>query len=239
MPSIQLKKKPLLAFIVALPCLLALGFWQLDRADQKKELIRLQEKRSAEAPVELVENSPDNADNLLYRRLRIVGRYDLVHQFLQDNQVNEGKTGYYVLTPLILENSRKAVLVNRGWLPYSPDRTVLPDISLPAEQVSITGTVSRFSRPGIILEGADIPSKSWPASVQAINTGVLAEKLGYALFDFQLELDKSEQHGFKREWRHPLSMPPEKHIAYAVQWFLLALTLTILFFIYGIRKNNE
>ena len=116
---------------------------------------------------------------------------------------------------------------------------MLPDISVPAGQVSLTGTASRFSRPGIILDGADNPSKSWPALVQVINAGVLAKHLGYELFSFQIELDKSQEHGFKREWQHQLSMPPEKHTAYAVQWFLLALALTVLFFLYGTERNNE
>jgi cytochrome oxidase assembly protein ShyY1 len=33
-------------------------------------------------------------------------------------------------------------------------------------------------------------------------------------------------------------MPPEKHIAYAVQWFLLALAAVIIFIIAQIRKRK-
>jgi len=57
----------------------------------------------------------------------------------------------------------------------------------------------------------------------------LSEKLGYALLPFQIELDKSMANGYKRDWKSRQLMPPEKHIAYAVQWFGLALTLTVLF----------
>jgi surfeit locus 1 family protein len=54
---------------------------------------------------------------------------------------------------------------------------------------------------------------------------------------FQIELDKNLADGFKREWQTATVMPPEQHIAYALQWFGLALTLTILFFWYSFKKQ--
>jgi len=65
----------------------------------------------------------------------------------------------------------------------------------------------------------------------------LAKKLGYALLPFQIELDKNIADGFKREWQTATVMPPEQHIANALQWFGLALTLSILFFWYSFKKQ--
>ena len=81
--------------------------------------------------------------------------------------------------------------------------------------------------------------KAWPAVVQVIDVKLLSQQLGYPLVDFQIELDQADGHGFIRAWQEPVAMTPEKHIGYAVQWFLLALTLTVLFIKYGLKNNDQ
>jgi surfeit locus 1 family protein len=45
------------------------------------------------------------------------------------------------------------------------------------------------------------------------------------------------EEGYSRDWKKKSVMLPEKHIAYAVQWFGLAITLTVLFI--GFNKKNK
>lgn len=230
---------PLIAYICLLPMLLALGIWQLNRAEEKREIIHLQMERELSTPLKLTEALINNrVDDLVYMPVEVSGHFDNVHQFLLDNQVVDGKVGYFVLTPLRLKNQNKAVLVNRGWLPLGKDRTQLPEIQLGEQEVSLHGIVNRFPRPGLVLAGAEIPGKNWPAMVQVVDSKVLATLLGYPLADFQIELNNSLPNGFKREWSHRQTMPPEKHLAYAGQWFLLALLLTLLFIKFGIKKGE-
>jgi surfeit locus 1 family protein len=75
--------------------------------------------------------------------------------------------------------------------------------------------------------------------VQVIDSQILAKKLDYSLFPFQIELDKDQAEGFKREWQTTTIMLPEQHTAYAIQWFALALTLTLLFIGYSCKRNDE
>jgi surfeit locus 1 family protein len=135
-----------------------------------------------------------------------------------------------------VQGTKKAVLINRGWVASNPDRSVLPDIRMTAQPTSIAGRINHFPSVGIKLEGAEIPGDGWPSRVQVVDKEMLAKKLGYPLFSFQVELDKNFADGFKREWQVTTVMPPEQHIAYAVQWFGLALMLTILFFWYSFKK---
>jgi surfeit locus 1 family protein len=230
---------PTLVYLCLLPLLLALGAWQLDRAEQKRVFLKLQEQGEVTETLHLSTAIENNTEALRYRKVEATGSYDESHQFLIDNQISAGKAGYFVLTPFILQGEAKAVLVNRGWIPLNQDRSVLPDLSINKAQTSISGRINNFPSVGIKLAGADLPTDTWPSVVQVVDSKILAKKLGYSLFQFQIELDKDLADGFKREWHATTIMLPEQHTAYAVQWFALALTLTIIFIWYGYIKNDE
>ena len=230
---------PTIVYLCLLSLLLALGSWQLRRADEKQAFIKQQEQRLASGTLHLSANAEDDLDALKYRHVTVSGSYDQAHQFLIDNQISDGKAGYYVLTPLIVEGGAKAVLINRGWVPLNKDRSILPDVPVDELQTTVSGRINSFPSVGIKLAGSEIPADGWPSVVQWVDSDVLAKKLGYPLFSFQIELDPDLPGGFKREWRTATVMSPEQHIGYAVQWFGLALTLTLIFIWYSIKRDNE
>ncbi|MDD2722778.1 MAG: SURF1 family protein [Methylovulum sp.] len=230
---------PTLVYLVLLPILLALGNWQLNRAEEKRQFLVLQEQQANSEVMALSVSSQDDVQDLRYKKVRFTGHYDVAHQFLLDNQVYAGKAGYFVLTPFVLESGAKAVLVNRGWLPLTPNRAILPDVKFTSIQTTITGRINQFPSVGIKLPEADIPAGNWPSVVQVADSSILAKKLGYPLFSFQVELDKHFPDGYTREWQTSTLMPPEQHTAYAMQWFALALTLTLLFIVYSLKKSND
>lgn len=237
--SLSLEKSTTIAYVCLVSLLLALGTWQLNRSEEKQLLLKSQAQGIASEIVYLSAATEDNADALRYRRAQVTGHYDEAHQFLIDNQISDGKAGYFVLTPFIVQGENKAILVNRGWVPLNKNRSILPDIKMNISPAVITGRINRFPSVGVKLAGAEIPTDSWPSVVQVVDGDVIAKKLGYPLFQFQLELDKELPDGFKREWQTTSSMLPEQHTAYAVQWFALALTLTLLFIGYSFKKNND
>ena len=229
---------PTLVYLCLLPVLLALGMWQLDRSKQKQALLTSQEQAVATETLHLSATIENDTEALRYRQVDVTGHYDAAHQFLIDNQISDGKVGYFVLTPFILAGETKAVLVNRGWIPLNRNRSVLPDLQVHNAQATIVGRINHFPSVGIKLAGAETPTESWPSTVQVVDTNVLAKKLGYPLFQFQVELAKELPEGFKREWRSSTIMLPEQHTAYAIQWFALALTLTVLFIWYSFKQND-
>lgn len=231
---------PTLAYLCMLSTLLALGMWQLDRSEQKRTLLELQEQAVATETLHLSDLSAAMKNTALqrYRQVSVTGHYDVTHQFLIDNQISSGKAGYFVLTPFVLSGDSKAILVNRGWIPLNQDRSILPELQINNPEATIIGRINNFPSVGIKLAGAEIPTEGWPSVVQVVDSAVLAEKLGYLLFQFQLELAKELPDGYKRDWRTSTIMSPEQHTAYAIQWFALALTLTILFIWYSFKKND-
>jgi len=204
------------------------GLWQMGRADQKREMLTSFETAESKVALRhLVSN--DVADDFRYQRFEVVGQYDGAHQVLLDNMIHEGRIGYHVLTPLRIGNT--AVLVNRGWIPADPDRANLPIVAVNDNLRQVAGKLSPLPRPGITLKAPVLPRNSpWPRRLLYPTTSELIDQIGYAVYDYQLLMDQDNQEGFLRDWR-PVLMSPEKHIAYSVQWFALAITLVIIFFV--------
>jgi surfeit locus 1 family protein len=229
---------PTLAYLCVLPILISLGIWQLSRAEQKQLFFKTQEQQLQSDTLDLKPDTQINTESAKYNKIRVDGHYDVAHQFLLDNQINTGKVGYFVLTPLMLEGSGKAVLINRGWVPLQ-SRTILPNVAVTDAPITVSGRINHFLEVGMRLPGAEIPAQGWPSVVQVVDGDVLSKALGYPLFQFQIELDASQANGYKRDWHTTTLMRPEQHTAYAVQWFALALILTILFIRYSLKKADD
>ncbi|MCF6252151.1 MAG: SURF1 family protein [Methylococcaceae bacterium] len=228
-----------LLYLVLLTLLVMLGFWQLGRADEKKIFLAKQKLSVGKEIIKLSSVIDADSKSLRYRKAEITGHYDQGQQYLIDNQIVNGQAGYFVMTPFILDGMNKAVLVNRGWIILNKDRRVLPDLSVSTLKATLTGRINNFPVVGIRLTGAEIPTDGWPSVVQVVDSKVLSNKLGYTLYPFQVELDAAIPGGYLRDWKENTVMPPEQHVAYAVQWFGLAITLTILFFWFSSKKLNE
>jgi surfeit locus 1 family protein len=223
----------LTAFGMAL--FIRLGFWQLDRAEQKEALLAQYEvgQRSQ------LEITPQNADSLSrYQRVRVSGHFDASHQILLDNMPSHtGRPGYRVLTPL--QSTAGWLLVDRGWLPLGATRTILPDISVSDAARNLTGTMDALPRAGLQL--ADTPldaSAPWPRVLSFPAQSALEQQLGRKLIPGVLLLDASQPDGYERVWEAHLGFKPERHIGYAVQWFALAGAAAIIFLLMGFRTKK-
>lgn len=230
---------PVAVYVLLMALLLALGNWQLGRAEEKRLYLKMQAQGLAAETIKLDGISEESLESLRYKKVIATGHYDEAHQFLIDNQISGGKAGYFVLTPFLLAGQNKAVLVNRGWIPLTASRVVLPAVPVSGAQTTISGRINNFPAVGVKLAGSEIPTDTWPSVVQVVDAQTLAKKLGYPLFLFQIELDKNLPDGFKRDWQTVAVMLPEQHMAYAIQWFALAFTLTILFIWYSFKKHND
>ncbi|MGY6274707.1 SURF1 family protein [Methylomonas sp. MgM2] len=226
-------------YLILMTLLCSLGFWQLSRAEQKKQILLQQQTAIDAKAINLNQHFNLDVDAVRYRKVELTGRYDVAHQFLLENQIVDGKNGYFVLTPCFVDDQSNVVLINRGWIPSGKDRNDLPNVFFKAEPTPISGRLNRFPSVGIKLKGAEIPSDSWPSVVQVVDTKVLSERLGYTVMPYQIELDAEAPQGYIRKWQINVPIPPEKHLAYAVQWFALALTLTVLFIWMTIRNRSE
>ncbi|WP_455218026.1 SURF1 family protein [Kaarinaea lacus] len=228
---------PTLATLLLLPILIKLGFWQLDRAEEKR--IMLAEFNQALQMPAVNLNNLDNMQQLKpYQKVNVKGRYDTEHQFLLDNKVHNGKVGYQVLTPLRLEGRTQSILINRGWIPLGKNRNEVPQYTTPEQPVAVNGQVKfKLAETLQIVESSGSDDK-WPAVVQWIDVEKFSAKLGYPLSPLVVLMDKQDSTGFVRDW-FIKKVEPEKSTGYAVQWFSLALALVIIYLVTNTRNRNK
>jgi surfeit locus 1 family protein len=221
--------------------LLALGFWQLDRTDQKETIQRQFMYRYESSPVDLNKNTPERVekDLMLWRKSVIQGNYSTAHIFLLDNQVVDSQVGYFVFTPFKLATESLWVLINRGWVKAGPSREVAPRIKTPETGIKINGVIKPPPRTGLMLGQGGIEKITGTTyRVQHLNIDQIAEYTKLRFLPYVVRLDPNDPYGFKREWRLPGS-GKEKHLGYAFQWFALAITLLIIYIVVNLKKREK
>lgn len=228
---------PSLAALLLLPLLLGLGFWQLDRAEQKRAWLAQLERAAQQDAVDLNASQPE-FDAAARRRAEASGRYDAAHQVLLDNQVRDRRQGYLVLTPLRLAGSEQAVLVDRGWVPAPPDRRQMPEIEIAEPAVAVLGVIDKGPSAGLKL-GAAASEDSWPLRLQYLDFELLAQRLPYPLLPYVIRLDPDQPQGYRRDWQPVTEMGPATHVGYAVQWFGLALALVVIYVVVNTRRLEK
>jgi len=202
-----------------------LGAWQWQRGEERAAAAT-RFARGAETVLEL--GTRDPGETPLYQRIGVEGELDATHQFLLDNRTFEGRAGYEVLTPL-LRASAPALLVDRGWVPFTGSRARLPEVTVTASgPLHLTGRVAVLPSPGL-ASGRAAPAGTgpWPKVTSYPDMAQLAAALGQPLSSRILLLDPAAPDGYVRAWRPP-GLPPLRHFSYAVQWWSFALATLVL-----------
>jgi surfeit locus 1 family protein len=229
---------PTIITLVLLPVLAGLGVWQLHRAGWKQGLIDQHAENALQAPVGL-KTLLARGETLEYHPVVARGRYDLEHQLLLDNRTHNGYAGYHVLTPLYLSDSKDVVLVNRGWVPLGSDRAQLPELPGTPDELMVYATINLPPEKLFRLDEAEEDNAGWPKVVQQLKMSQLEQLLGHPLIPVILMLDPKDEYGFVREWKAVYGISPDKHRAYAMQWFTLALVLLIIYIAVNTRRHGK
>ena len=225
---------PSVLILATMAFLVSLGFWQLDRADQKRTIEASIQKANT-GVVELIVNQNELL-NKEYYEVRLQGGYVSDKQFIYDNQIVDQVSGYYVLTPFVLTGQSNAIMINRGFIPWNGKRDQLADIAVDSAFREVKIQVSRPIK-RIELKTSDI-SNQFPVLIQAIDFDVIEEISSTSFVNVIGLLDPSSDDGFVRKWE-PYTGSIEKHIGYAIQWFLMALVLGIIGIRIGLKQRKK
>lgn len=227
--------KILIFITLIIPFLLSLGFWQLDRAEEKKVLQEHYRLKSKLKPKFIDEISL--SEDLSYTPVLLEGNFDNSRVIFLDNRINNGKVGYDVILPLIT-NKGITVLVNRGWVMGSRKREELPKMTSIRGKVTLNGNIHVPLGMPVLLD-EDKWSNAWPLVVQWIDINRIEDVLDTKVFPYIVRLKPESDWSLTTNWTNT-NISPQKHIGYAFQWFLMALAL-VLFWIYSSleRKDNK
>lgn len=221
----------LCGLLVALMC--SLGAWQLSRADEKRkwQLTVMQPKVYAEDWFAHIQDG-----NLL----RVTGRYLSEQQFFLDNKVVEGTPSYDVVTPFITLDGVR-FFINRGAVKALPNRHQLPQLDeMEDKLVNLLIRVYVPSKNAFRLSDAQYATAGWPKRVQYFDSSYFGEVVNVTrsadVFPAEVRLEPNQYGVLNRHWQSGV-MTPEKHVAYAVQWFVMAGTLLFLMGYYRYKKK--
>lgn len=229
--------------LAAMAVMIRLGVWQLDRREQRIARNADLTAKLAAAPVALNEIAeaaqwPLPTERTAVRNLPAAaeGEFDFAGQMLLVQQSYNNEPGAHWIVPLRLTGSDKAVLVDRGWLPFS-------DIAsgrwqqYPHEDAAVH--VTGYLQPPQLLPGAAETPPAGPGQRLAqpqlewyrLDVAAMQSQLPYPLLPVYLLADT----GDAANSQPPVAIEPEvdlsegPHLGYALQWFAFAVTAGVVY----------
>ena len=217
----------------------SLGRWQLSRAAQKQALQAAIDERQAMPPASVAQllSTADAAQaagaaaadpEIVHRQAQLQGHWVARHTVFLDNRQMQGRPGFFVVTPLVLQGTQTAVLVQRGWVPRDfQERTRLPDIATPDGLVQVSGRIA--AAPSRMYElGASSAGEGSSRIRQNLDLAAFGAETGLALLPLSVLQAGNAGDGLRRDWP-VIDSGVDKHYGYAFQWFGLCGLVAILY----------
>lgn len=230
---------PTIVVIAGVIFLAWLGVWQLDRLEQRRAFNQFIASRWDQEPFDLTAgNLPGDIKELEYRRVALSGEFDYANQVVLKNQNLNNMPGVNLVTPMRLDDGR-AVLVARGWVPYSESTPAFwPQFEEPAG-ATIVGMLqeSQTMAGAKLAEGAQ--TEWFRIDIDAIQRQMPYELL--PVFVTQLP-EPGRAYTDLPHRKVPFTIEEGNHFSYAIQWFMFAAILGIgyiQFMAYQERRNQR
>ena len=218
----------LLVFLGTALCI-RLGIWQLDRLESRRAFNAQVESMRALSPLDLSQEGTDSITDMEWRSVKVTGEYDFENQIALRNQYYGDQYGYHLWTPLLFD--RRAVLVDRGWIPAEGN-------SAPSDwrkydepgTVNIVGQI-RLGQTKPALGGVADTLPENGAQLEIWNNGDvehIIDQLPYPALPVYIQPGSDAS-----DVEPPIPFQPEieltegPHFGYALQWFTFASVLFI------------
>jgi surfeit locus 1 family protein len=215
------------AFILAMCAVcVRLGFWQLDRLEQRRALNATvvaglqQPPRPVDAA--LAAEMRRDPTPLVYRRVAARGRYLRRGETILRGRVNDGHPGVHVVTPLLLDDGA-TILVNRGWVPALDGITPREHPAPPAGTVTAEGILQEVP----VTPDRGSPSVGRDTTYRRMDREVMRARVGLPILPMYVQLlgDSAAPAVANPPLPVAVPLPPldeGPHLGYAIQWFSFA-----------------
>lgn len=212
--------------LVGVVTFVSLGFWQLRRLDEVRDLNALISQRldAPELPVDSVlRNAGEGPEGATYRRVSATGVYAADEEVLLSTRSHQGVPGHHLLTPLVLQDG-SGLIVDRGWVPLELDEPPVAEATAgtDGEQVTVSGILLPPGRASSF--GLRTSEEGEVDYVGRVDIARLQQQVTPDLWDIYL-LAQGQEPPAPGALPVP-GAPPEltegSHLNYAGQWFLFA-----------------
>lgn len=228
-----------LLVLVGMGIMIRLGFWQLDRLEQRRALNAQLTAALASEPLTLpADVLPQATAQLENRLVSVSGVYDLDHQLLHILQNYQGRSGVNLLTPLLIEGEETAVLIDRGWIPEA--ETNAAGIA----QYDVTGSA--------VVDGYIALSETSIRQIEQlpqretgewfrIDLDAIETTLPYDLLPFYIvqspptEVDTELPYSLPRQ----VDLSEGPHLSYAIQWFIFSIMWVVIYIALVMRSPKR
>ena len=238
---------PTIMVAMALPILIGLGMWQLDRLRWKEGLLTAIAER-AEAPAIPIDNALEQAaghmpggwSELEYRHVSMRGRYlndKEMYLYVPDRRLG---AGVHVYTPFVLANPQATLIVNRGFVPdHLKDPASRAQGQIEGE-TEVRGLIRLPGQHGRFVPDNDPKANLWfwrdfnGMLDAAFPAGTRPSEV-IALF---VDAEGSAPGGWPKGGVTELKLS-NRHLEYALTWFGLAAALIAIFAVYAAQRLRQ
>lgn len=231
------------AAVAGIALTLALGQWQIGRAQYKENLQQRFDAQTRE-PALSIGGQPVERDGILFRRVEVRGEFLPQHTVFVDNRIYKHQPGLHVATPLRIAGSQRHVLVNRGWVAGNRDRS-LPQVNTPAGEQLVQGVAVAYSERYLELSAEVAEGRIR----QNLVLDRYRQETGLDLQPFVIQQENTKNgtangitndtanDGLVRVWSRP-DLGRNTHLAYAFQWYAMSLAIFIYYLVTHVKRRS-
>ncbi len=199
--------------------MLNLGFWQLNRLEDKKNFNAVLRAHTS-TPIQTLDQAVPTTwekDTSEWIRVSLTGTYDSTKAVTIVNRSQDGTAGYNSAVPFT-SLSNRTILVNRGFVPL-----VMSTPIIPTGEIEIVGYL-RASQSRSALGPID-STEAGNTEFQRFDIPLISSIVGGNLEPMFLQLIQ-ESPATNSPWPAIVQLPPldnGTHFSYALQWFFFCL----------------
>jgi len=198
----------------------------LDRLQQRRDHNARLSAGMAQPPLNMNQALPPDLTAMEYRGVELTGTYDGSQEILLRNQYQDGQPGYHLVTPFVIDGSRQAVLVDRGWIPLDQGKPDQRKVFQQSGPVTLKGVLRRSQPEPIFLAGPDPQLEAGQARLDAwsfLNLERIGPQIPYALLPVYVALSPDAANtGLPQPAVLDVDLSEGPHLGYAIQWFIFA-----------------
>lgn len=226
----QVHLLPLSLTILAFVILLSLGFWQIARLQEKQLFLSSMKNNLNNPPIDIKTLSGDK----LYAKVKMKGHFLVgknLHLYGRKSMSTE-KDGYYLVSPFQTDDN-KVILVVLGWFAGRYKKNI---DNTADDSTEITGVILPGEKTKLFVLDNDVKNNVW----FTLDLTQASYILGLTLENFYLIMEGNNNRSdiVKGLSINNLMNVRNDHLEYAITWFALAISLTVMFVIYHLPKRN-
>ena len=168
--------------------------------------------------------------DLDYRKLQLLGRFDMQRYFIIEDRRHRGRSGYWVIQ--VFNTERDRYLVNRGWVSVESSIHVNPTFDIPDATLSIIG----IAWPNPVLRSSlEAQRPDWPIRLREVDVGQMARLTGARALELRLI---EESPGVLQAAPLQVEFSAAIHWGYAAQWLLIGALVLAGYWFFTVRKDK-